>query len=189
MNPPDNAKILNDLIRSKDLRKGVELGVRRGEFSTYLLQENPMLHMTCVDLWEQDPSMNEKHPHDANYLVYRANTSPYKDRITEYKMLLDDAVKQVEDYSLDFVFIDATHTYDAVKNDYYTWAPKVRLGGLICGHDYHPAFDNGGIIRFVEEISPNIEKLSNQELVLDRLKSMTDCVDIISTCWYTWKMR
>lgn len=35
------------------------------------------------------------------------------------------------------VFIDADHSYEAVRNDLRAWWPVVENGGLFCGHDYH----------------------------------------------------
>ena len=46
-----------------------------------------------------------------------------------------EAAKDVPD-GLDFVFIDADHGYQAVKDDIDAWLPKVRQGGIIAGHDY-----------------------------------------------------
>jgi len=46
----------------------------------------------------------------------------------EASHLFDDGV-------LDFVFIDAMHTYEGVRRD-LIWCEKVRPGGLVCGHDY-----------------------------------------------------
>jgi len=38
--------------------------------------------------------------------------------------------------SLDLVFIDGEHTYAEVKQDSLCWLPKIKDGGIICGHDY-----------------------------------------------------
>ena len=45
------------------------------------------------------------------------------------------AAKEFRNQFLDFVFIDASHDYDSVLEDIKIWAPKVRKGGLISGHD------------------------------------------------------
>lgn len=47
-----------------------------------------------------------------------------------------DAAKLFDDQSIDFVFIDANHTYEFVTKDLQTWYPKVKVGGFIGGHDF-----------------------------------------------------
>lgn len=42
--------------------------------------------------------------------------------------------------SLNVVYIDATHSKEAVAADIEAWFPKIRIGGFICGHDYHAGF-------------------------------------------------
>lgn len=49
----------------------------------------------------------------------------------------------------DFVFVDAGHSYSAVKADLEAWEPKVRPGGWFGGHDYHS--NHPGVIRAVDE--------------------------------------
>jgi len=36
---------------------------------------------------------------------------------------------------IDFLFIDALHTYEGAKNDFLTYGPLVRQGGVIAFHD------------------------------------------------------
>ncbi len=194
----DNTQHLNILIDKLKFIKGAELGVRRGDFSADLLEKNKLLHMTCVDLWADNPVIDEEHDHENNYKTYLEKTENFRDRITEYRMLLDDAAKLCEDCILDFVFIDATHTYDTVRNDYHTWQPKVRLGGLVCGHDYHPAFDDGGMIRAVKEFAPDIIELPsylpentdmtiNVDKVIELLLDGKNVADRQTNCWFIWK--
>jgi cephalosporin hydroxylase len=45
-----------------------------------------------------------------------------------------------------FVFIDGDHSEEAVRADLRAWAPKVRSGGVIAGHDY----DAGPVARAVD---------------------------------------
>lgn len=40
------------------------------------------------------------------------------------------------DHSLDWVYIDAMHDYENVRADLFAFAPKVKPGGLIFGHDF-----------------------------------------------------
>jgi predicted O-methyltransferase YrrM len=37
--------------------------------------------------------------------------------------------------SIDMVFIDADHSYEAVRRDWADWTPKVRPGGIVAMHD------------------------------------------------------
>lgn len=37
--------------------------------------------------------------------------------------------------AVDFIFIDADHSYEAIKRDWEDWFPKVKTGGLIALHD------------------------------------------------------
>jgi hypothetical protein len=46
------------------------------------------------------------------------------------------ASNMFQDESLDFVYIDANHAYDFVKQDIELWYPKVKKGGYLWGHDY-----------------------------------------------------
>jgi SAM-dependent methyltransferase len=191
INAPDNAKVIDQIVKKYKYTIGAELGVRRGEFSAYLLQENSKLHMSCVDLWADNPALNERgQPHENNYKSYKQNTAQYKDRVDEYRMLLDDAaslIREIAPKTFDFIFIDATHTYDALKNDIEKWLPFLRPEGLLSGHDYHPFFDNGGMIRIVNELcGPNLIKTSDQKEIQNCIDNKVNFVDTISTCWYYW---
>jgi predicted O-methyltransferase YrrM len=45
------------------------------------------------------------------------------------------AARAVPDRSCFMVFIDADHTYEALRSDIRAWRDKVRPGGLLAGHD------------------------------------------------------
>ena len=46
-----------------------------------------------------------------------------------------DTAKHLPDCSCPFVFIDADHGYERVREDIRAWRPKVRPGGILAGHD------------------------------------------------------
>lgn len=55
---------------------------------------------------------------------------------TVYWMATADAASLVPDGWADFVFIDAGHSYEAVRADIRAWECKVKPGGWFGGHDY-----------------------------------------------------
>lgn len=61
--------------------------------------------------------------------------------------------KYFEDQSLDFVFLDADHSYEAVKADIAAWLPKLKPGGLLAGDDYcYPGIT--GVKQAVDDMLP-----------------------------------
>ena len=49
----------------------------------------------------------------------------------------------VVDGSLDVAYIDGNHCREAVHADIAAWLPKVKVGGILCGHDYYDATTGG----------------------------------------------
>lgn len=63
-----------------------------------------------------------------------------------------EAAQTVPDQSCDFVFIDADHSLEGCKADIDAWAPKVKPGGWLCGHDYENTnFPKFGVTQAVTE--------------------------------------
>lgn len=60
-----------------------------------------------------------------------------------------EAAATFGDDSVDLVYLDADHRYEAVRADIAAWWPKVKPGGLLMGHDYGPG--SPGVMRAVEE--------------------------------------
>jgi predicted O-methyltransferase YrrM len=67
-------------------------------------------------------------------------------------VIIDSSVsasKYVDDSSLDFIYIDADHSYEAVKMDIESWFPKLKSGGFMAFHDY-----DAGVKRAIQEFFP-----------------------------------
>ena len=64
------------------------------------------------------------------------NISGYEDRGIMIRATSEVVADMFERESLDFVYIDANHSYDYVKEDIELWYPKVKSGGYLLGHDY-----------------------------------------------------
>jgi len=122
------------------LTKGAEIGVDRGRFSEYMFKVIPDLHLLCVDPWHW------KLRGESRYKSTVARLEPYNATIIRKTSLM--ASLEIEDESLDFIFVDADHTFDYVMMDIILWSRKVRYGGIISGHDFY-AFRRAGVIEAV----------------------------------------
>lgn len=169
-------KMLNESSRKiflNDIKKSlpenpicVELGVFDGKFSKMILENLTPKKLYLVDPWEIG---NDKNGGDEKYgdqigdlptsysnnnhleIVKNNFQAEIGDNIIEIiKKFSYDAVKLFPDNYFDFIYIDACHLYNCVKSDLIDYLPKLKNGGLMCGHDYIE-FDNFGIIPAVNE--------------------------------------
>lgn len=117
----------------------VECGAWLGASSSYLCDvAKDRIKVYIVDTWMGSPNELDTTCKLATttdiYQIFLDNMKGRK--FIPVKLESADASKQFEDKSCDVVYIDMTHTYEAVKRDIEYWLPKVKLGGYIAGHDY-----------------------------------------------------
>ena len=117
---------------------GAEIGVEQGQFSEVLCKSNPDLMLAAIDAWRayrgyRDHTSQEKL--DGFHEEARRRLEPYSCHI--YREFSMDALKRFPDGSLDFVYIDANHELPFVMFDIIEWSKKVRVGGIVAGHDYY----------------------------------------------------
>jgi predicted O-methyltransferase YrrM len=130
-----------DLVKSQPgWTAGAELGMDKGILTRALVLSCPNLLLTGVDVFP-DRQRSRR--------VFELAES-YQDRLIVLEMTTREASAKVPLSFLDFVFIDADHSYEAVKDDIACWAPKVRSGGWVGGHDYHPR-KFPGVVKAVDE--------------------------------------
>jgi len=133
---------LTELVKLNDWRAGAELGVKEGQTLFYLLDHCPKLWMAAVDIWAPQFDVAGYYPyndwpHKRYETKVREKAVDYKGRIRIMKMNTVVAAKKIKNYTLDFVFIDADHSTEAVMSDIVAWMPKVKVQprGILCGHD------------------------------------------------------
>ena len=116
---------------------GAEIGVKEGFNAESILKELNVKRLYLIDIWGKGEIMGEAR-------IYRNNNKNYKVLLKKYRadsrirIIRDystNAVKLIDDNSLDFVYIDGAHDYDNVYNDVKNWTPKVKERGFIAGHD------------------------------------------------------
>ena len=135
---------LPHLLNTLNYSSGIELGVFKGEFSKVILN-NWSGTLYLIDVWrplpveEYDDVSNNQY-HSNAYSDVINNIKEYEDRAFMLRMSSKDAIEIFEDQSLDFIYIDANHTYESAREDIKLWYPKIKFGGMISGHDYLPQY-------------------------------------------------
>ena len=139
-----NREHIAELFCELGYKVGAEIGVKRGEYSEVLLRNNPGLKMYCVDPWI--PYARGKRNQDwcdRNFKKTQDLLAKYN--VTYLRKNSMDALVDVPDGSLDFVYVDAMHDFDNVMMDLIGWGKKVKSGGMVAGHDYVNLHDCGVI--------------------------------------------
>ncbi len=138
------AQFILDQIEKHNYKIIAEVGVWKGNTARNILSTNPPID----EYWEIDQwnLLGDEHGHmgqskmgmdlwDKLYLRNAEDMRWFKPlRVVRAKS--EDAAKLFYKGYFDFVFIDASHFKDDVKNDVKHWLPLVRKGGMLTGHDY-----------------------------------------------------
>lgn len=141
------APLYADMVHRFPRGTFVELGSWKGRSTAFLgveiLNAGVDIHAYAVDVWSDDIGGGAKKTMieqgltgNALYDLFIENIAPVSDVITPLRMTTLDAATQFADRSVDFVYVDADHSYDAVKQDIHAWLPKMKDGGILAGHDY-----------------------------------------------------
>ncbi len=129
------------LVNQHDLRLGAEIGVAFGGMAEAILTGTPA-SVVLVDPYAplidyRDPlAVATSAEGDAQFQATYARLARFERRVTWLRTCSFEAAPLVSDGLLDWAYIDANHSFASVVEDIGLWLPKVRSGGLICGHDY-----------------------------------------------------
>lgn len=127
----------------------IELGPYQGRSTRALADASPGV-VYAIDNW--NASINNGRPDVAARQACYTNLA---DLIESGRVVLLERDSQLgsgcfaDDFLADMLWIDAEHTYEAVRSDIRAFDPLVKAGGLVCGHDYshwHP-----GVVQAVDE--------------------------------------
>lgn len=127
---------LPEFFKKMGYKVGAEIGVFRGEFSEKICKAG--LKLYAIDPWVTDKDYIErftKEDMNTNLKIAKKRLEPYGAVIMQKTSM--EAVREFEDNSLDFVYIDGNHGFKFVTEDIFEWSKKVRPGGAISGHDYY----------------------------------------------------
>lgn len=154
---------------------GVEVGVWKGHGAEAILTNQNVKRVYLVDPYEKAEEFTGCNLKPTGFIFedqwkYKVEaiekTMKYSDRAFFVFARSTEAAKTIED-ELDFVYIDANHNYEFVKEDIETWYPKLKSGGILSGHDYP---------------TPSVAKAVNEFMSINHLKLEATTPD-----WYCYK--
>ncbi|QDU64444.1 hypothetical protein Pan216_53340 [Planctomycetes bacterium Pan216] len=141
--------------------EGAEIGVYEGAYSEEFLQFGDLAVLHLIDPWKEFHQDDYSDKINAAQEEMQRRFEFTQDRLRRFgtrcrfhREMSEEAVGRFEDASLDFVYIDANHSYAASRQDIAWWWPKVRPGGIFAGHDYLEGQIEGsdyGVKRAIDE--------------------------------------
>jgi len=131
---------LHKILAELGYTLGAEVGVAGGKHAKQMLDAIPGLHLLLVDPY-QEYFRYSQDLCDRRFARMQERLASYDKTVMRMTSL--EASQQVENGSLDFVYIDGDHRFDSVMMDIILWAPKVRKSGIVAGHDYYHFYQSG----------------------------------------------
>jgi hypothetical protein len=125
----------------------VEVGAWMGKSTNYMVQKikesGKKIHFTTVDTFkgtESEPWHNPVVQHyNGDLFPEFIDNTLLSNNYGLFDIIKDtsvNAANQFKNNSIDYIMIDAGHTYEDVTTDLKTWYNKVKPGGIISGDDY-----------------------------------------------------
>lgn len=144
----------------------VEVGTWLGQSAIHMALELrkwrstlPSTAFYCVDTWKGSPA-EEIHKVAQKVDLFkmfmeRVVKAGVEDYIAPIQRPSNEAARMFRDRSVDFVFIDADHSYEGVGYDLKDWYPKTKK--VIAGHDWRWGEVNLAVRQFAREHSLKIK--------------------------------
>ena len=139
------------LVNRLGLKRGAEVGVAFGGHREAILDGTGVELLYGVDPYRHqagydDPMNLPQAAFDTLHQRSLDRLARFGGRHRHLRETSDGAIPQI-DGLLDFVSIDADHSYEGVKRDLGAWFGMVREGGIFSGRDYeHPQFPGDEIV-------------------------------------------
>jgi hypothetical protein len=121
------------LFKNGGFRTGMEVGTAQNRFSELFLADNPMTlhewHMVepypDKEFWERSRGWHNRGIGVNTRIIHHQTTS------TNVSF-----IDSLGEQSLDFIYLDGAHDYDTVRHELPLYWEKVKVGGILAGHDY-----------------------------------------------------
>lgn len=146
-----------DVLRrfAEDARTIVELGTFEGKTAVALAQVSP------GNVYSVDPFTPGRLGICYGAVIARVAQRRAKADNLQFLRGFSHDIAPHFDGPIDMLFIDANHSYDAVRRDWEDWTPKLRAGGVVAMHDVRLARNSpvrlGSMDFFEREVAVNAD--------------------------------
>ncbi len=192
---------MGGLLEAEGFTRGVELGVEAGNYAATVLDKWPScVEYVMVDVWGPLDNYIDKAnrpQEDQEALLGQALVSIAKhfNKVFFCRNLTTRCAQFFEDGHFDWVYVDARHDKKGVAEDLATWWPKVRRGGLMCGHDFVTQWEGPALtgqrwdVNFDGTVDPTGGAVRAAVEEFARAKRRQLQLTYKETSWWTWCMR
>jgi predicted O-methyltransferase YrrM len=136
----------------------VELGTHNGFSYFCFCQAIQSANLSCstyaIDTWLGDEHAGF-YSEETFQKVRLHNSQYYSNFSTLIRSTFHKALEGFTNSTIDLLHIDGLHTYEAVKEDFENWLPKMTDIGLVMFHDINVRERNFGVFRLWEELKMN----------------------------------
>lgn len=118
--------------------KIVEIGVHKGDHAQEILNVLPVEKLWLVDPWSSKYPMEHVENNEETWnSLFRYVRDRFANRsLVEIVRTTSEEASKFLPNELDFVYIDADHSYESCLQDILYWWPKIKVGGILGGDDY-----------------------------------------------------
>jgi predicted O-methyltransferase YrrM len=135
--------------------RALEVGSWLGTTAIAMADAGAIVH--CVDTWQGSPTditsacVEDAGGQSAVFEEFKSNVGARLNRTIFAHARTSHVASQYHWEPFDLIFIDAEHTYEAVKADILAWWKHLRDDGVMIGHDYFTK-QYPGVNQAVEEL-------------------------------------
>ena len=139
---PAERKLFGAHMNRHGFKAGIELGVSYAEFAHTTLRQWPLCEKyilvdpyRLMPNYEDDYTVNEVAMVDMERKA-RSQLAEFGSVPVWMRMTSQEAASLIPNNSVDYIYIDAQHNYCSVMEDLELYWPKLKVGGVMSGHDF-----------------------------------------------------
>ena len=151
--PKESIEFTRDYFKNQEVEV-CEIGVFRGENAREIHK-----NLNVKKFFLIDPYLEYKdYENDGSYKIVKEAKIIAHKRLKKWEnknfwinQFSDKAIYKIKNNSLDFIYIDGNHSYNYVLSDLRNYWDKLKIGGILAGHDIQYKEVSEALIDFIKD--------------------------------------